>query len=360
MDAIRGVYKRKTLNYIVTVKRKCRMNDDIKMNMLRKRAKGISRVVKSDIDKFSPDNVSIMDEFLQAKSATLSPQSLTQYRSALRIWFRWLHEYNPDKNFAMYEVTNRIWLLYIAWLNTKGLAPNSVRFKKASVSSMCVYIRKNVIQEEIEYEKFQNSTEATEKIPRSNVYEKVALKVKDLDMIVDTLLENENLLVASFAMVAFYSCGRRAEIVQIKVDDIYKDDIKGFIVTDTIRGKGEGDGGNPIQLKIPSEVLKIMRQYVETRGFESDYVFANSGSKEALQPEWCTTVCRDTISPIASRRINPHLFRASGSTYMLEQGIDIKMVSKFLNHAEIGVTSQFYDLRTFNDELEDMYAKIMK
>ena len=334
------------------------MSTEIQMNMLRKRAKGIPRVTKSDLERIDMDNISIMNEFLQTKSSTLSPQSIKQYRSALQIWFRWLSEHN--KNMKMYEVTNRVWLLYIAWLNSKGLAPNSLRFKKSAVSSLYEYIEENVAPEVDEYSSFKNFTKATGKIPRSNVYEKVALSIDEINHIVDILLEQEDLRVASLVLAAFYSCGRRGELVQIKVSDIYKDDSRGFITTGTIRGKGDGEDGKPVNLKLPTVALDVMKQYVETRDFESEYVFANSSTGEALQADWCTNACSDKVTPIAGRRVNPHLLRGSGGTYMLEQGVDIKMVSKLLNHEEIGVTSAFYDLRTFDDEFEDMFASITK
>lgn len=71
---------------------------------------------------------------------------------------------------------------------------------------------------------------------------------------------------------------------------------------------------------------------------------------------WANNFCRNTLSPICGRRINPHLFKASCVTYMLEHGKDMKLVSKYIAHHEnVDVTSNYYDLRSFEDEIDDLF-----
>jgi site-specific recombinase XerD len=75
-----------------------------------------------------------------------------------------------------------------------------------------------------------------------------------------------------------------------------------------------------------------------------------------ISKEWADDFCTNVLSDILGRRINPHLFKASAITYLLEKGKDIKTVSKFVaQHNDISTTQSFYDLRKDEgvDELFD-------
>ena len=62
------------------------------------------------------------------------------------------------------------------------------------------------------------------------------------------------------------------------------------------------------------------------------------------------------LSPIVKRRINPHLFKSSCITYLLEKGVDLKVVSKYVaQHNDTSTTSNFYDLRDFEEEKNKIF-----
>lgn len=57
------------------------------------------------------------------------------------------------------------------------------------------------------------------------------------------------------------------------------------------------------------------------------------------------------MSDIIGRRINPHIFKASAITHLLEQGVPMNLVSKYVaQHNDISTTQTFYDLRDFEEE----------
>ena len=75
-----------------------------------------------------------------------------------------------------------------------------------------------------------------------------------------------------------------------------------------------------------------------------------------MSREWAADLCANTLSDILGRRINPHLFKASAVTNLLEKGKDIKLVSKYIaQHNSIETTLNHYDLRKENglDEIFD-------
>lgn len=109
---------------------------------------------------------------------------------------------------------------------------------------------------------------------------------------------------------------------------------------------------------IPLDVLEYWRLWVEKRGYENEYIFTtkNGNTITHMSKNWANVFCHEILSPILGRRVNPHLFKASCVTYMLEQGKDMKLVSKYIaQHQSVDVTSNYYDLRSFDDELDDLF-----
>lgn len=332
-----------------------KVDDTIEMNMLRERAKGIPRVTKKHVEKFHPENLAMRKEFLEVACSGLSKATIKQYTSGLNIYFKWIYDNHDNK--PLRKHTRRMWQQYMAWLMANGLSSSALKFKKSSISSMCEYICETVSEDDENYEMFKNFTKSKKQIPSNKVYEKIPLRVDEINKFVDIFLDDKDYLTATYLLASFYSGGRRAEIVQIKVEDILQDPKgKSSVETGTIIAKGQG-GGKPINLRLPVLVLDMAKRYLNTRDFESDYLFANKTTGKMETPDWCNRVCTNKITPLAGRRINPHILRASSATFLLESGKDIKVASKHLNHGSIEVTA-LYDLRSTDNEIEDLFDEL--
>ena len=77
------------------------------------------------------------------------------------------------------------------------------------------------------------------------------------------------------------------------------------------------------------EALKYMKLWVENRPYESEYIFAvkYGGEIKPISETWANALCQNVLSEICGRRINPHLFKASCVTYLLESGVELSLVS---------------------------------
>jgi site-specific recombinase XerD len=143
------------------------------------------------VNKFNRD---ITEEFL-LESTQLSPRTLDQYRSCLRIYFFWVKENCDDKPNT--EIKSRDFLKYQNFLVRRGLSPSAVRLKRASVSSLNNYL---LTYYEDEYPTFKSYI--TKKIatpPKAFVHDKVPLTPEEFDK----LLLNWNIDVKSI----FYHLG---------------------------------------------------------------------------------------------------------------------------------------------------------
>lgn len=328
----------------------------IDKNMLRKRAEKIEDVSDENWLMINKENRELVDEFLSI-SKQLSKETLKQYTSGLRQFFWWVYQNLNDKPF--YKITKRDFLKYTGFLIDRGLSSSAIGFKKSAVSSFCNYIENIVADEMEECKNFRNFTRGLPSIPKNQVYEKNVITEDEYKLIMQELEKENDFLAMAWVATAFNVGARRAELIQFKTEILdYPLNGKNYVVSHVVRGKGKSDDGKPLQYMINLEALKYMKLWVEKRDFESEYIFAikkKNGSKP-ISIDWANNLCQNRLSKIVGRRITVHNFKASCITHLLEKGTDIKVVSKYIAmHNDVSTTSQFYDLRDFNEEKDKIF-----
>ncbi|MNG21346.1 hypothetical protein D3C84_1056970 [compost metagenome] len=106
--------------------------------------------------------------------------------------------------------------------------------------------------------------------------------------------------------------------------------------------------------------MDYWKLWLDKRGYESEYIFTSTYGKEPKQisESWADYFCSDVLSDILGRRINPHIFKASAITYLLEiKKIPIELVSKYIaQHEDVSTTMKFYDLRSFEEEKNKIFG----
>lgn len=331
------------------------MTKEIKMNMLRDRAKPLPVVTEEMFKACNSENVDIISEYLQT-SNNLSAQTLKQYKSGLYQFAFYICENLNDK--PLYKVTKRDFRRYMSYLTNRGLSSSALKFKKSAVSAFCKYIENVIAEEEDDYRTFRNFTTGTGDIPKNQVYNKIPVSKEEYDLMIETLLEDENYLGAAWVS-CMYHCGcRRSEAIQFKTELLnYEIGDKSYIISHKVRGKGRGADGKVLEYMIPKEPLKYMKLWVEKRGYEHDYIFTikHHGQIQQMSSGWANRFCEDVLSDIVGRRVNVHIFKSTAVTRLLEKGVDMKVVSKYVAHHESIETTQIYDLRDDSKERETIF-----
>ena len=319
---------------------------DIDKNMLRDRAEKLDDVTEEDWSGVLQHNKDMMKEFLDANKH-LSSQTVKQYTSALRIFFVYIK--NSLGNKPLFLIKKRDFIKYFGFLQDNNLSSSALKFKRSAVSTLCKYIEKIVVEEEEDYKNFRNFTTAITDIPLNRVYDKIAISQEEYDKVMSVLSEEEDYLGMAWFATAFNVGARKSEIIQFKseIADYIKEEGKNFIETHKVRGKGKSRDGKIIAFMVNDEAMKYIKLWLEKRGYEHEYIFTvkYEGEIKRMSSSWANHFCQEKISKIVGRRINPHLFKASCVTHLLEEGIDIKIVSKYIAHHESTETTGLYDLR---------------
>lgn len=334
------------------------------LNQIRTRATRLPEITTEEWNNLdiNKDNREIVDEFLKEGCRNLSPKTVKQYKSALRIFAKFVLE--NSKNLPFYKITRRGFLKYQNWLLDNGLSSSGVRLKRAAISSLLKYCETIVAEEDDDWAEFKNFMNQVDPPVKTKTYEKIPITEEEFKKMKKFLLENKRYRDYAIVVTLMRTGMRIGELRQLKLTESEKEipTKKKFIRTDVVRGKGRGVDGKAITYILTREVLAAIRLWVKhRRDTECEYLFVSESKKGAKQisENYFSTVCTRYLVPLCERRINPHLFRGSAATHFLEQGLDIKSVKKILNHESVETTSSFYDLRDEDDMLEEEFNKML-
>lgn len=329
--------------------------------MLRKRADKSPDITDEMWKKVNPFNREKVEEFLE-ESTHLSKYSQKQYRSSLRIFYYWVYESLNNK--SIYEIKKKDFMRFQNYLIRKGQSSNAIKLKRSAVSSLNKYLI-NFYEDEEEFLTFRNFVEGVPNPTPNKVYNKIPLTKEEFELILKALEEDGQWQILAAMHFLYASACRRAELLQLKKEIVNYEPIKdkegnptNMYRTHELRAKGKGEFGEIRSLLFDDRAKLAIEKWLEVRG-EDDcpYLFVSKydGKINQLGLSAPNYWCKEIISDIIGRRVNPHLIRGTRSTHILEEGKDIKKAQVLLGHKQSSTTDQFYDLRQNKDDLSDIF-----
>ena len=330
--------------------------------MLREVADKLPDITDAMWSEVLEENRQMFKEYFDSNSQ-LSKKTRGTYTSNLKQYFYWVCKNLNNKPY--YKITKRDFLKYMSMLEERGMSSNAKGLRKSSVSSFNNYIE-NVVADDEEMTQckgFRNYTRGLPSISKTQTYNKIAITKEEYEKMVEYLLEKKEYLYLAWVAVAFNVGSRRAEIIQFKTEIINYPipDGQNYVLSNLVRGKGKSADGKPLKYMVNLEALKYIRLWIENRPFENEYIFAvkYGGEIHHISETWANALCQNLLSEICQRRINPHLFKSSCITYLLETGVELSLVSEFVaQHEDTSTTSKFYDLRSHEEEKNKIFGNI--
>ncbi len=317
------------------------------------------------------ENRDMTQEFLD-QSLQLSPFTLKQYESCLKIYFWYIKENCDDKPF--YEIKSIDYLKYQNWLSKRGLSSSAIKLKRSVVSSFNGYLETYYLDK---YPSFRNYI--SKKIPSpapAFVNEKEPLTIDEYENLCKELERRELWQQLAYIKFAFSTGCRRNESRQLLKEIVnYEPSIKMVEVKDEngnkqmvqsksylthpIRCKGRWQVGKMRKLQFDQSAMDAIKKWLEVRGEDvCPYVFiskhGNNVNQIAIETAniWCNTI----FEPIVGRRVHPHLFRESRATSLVvEQNKDIKVAQRLLGH-QSSTTTEIYVVRKDEDASDEAFV----
>jgi integrase len=338
--------------------------------MSNKVAEKMSEITDEQWNSVNANNRRIVEEFLR-ESVQLSPKTIEQYLSALKIYFVWVKENANDKDFWL--IKPREFLQYQNFLIRRGLSSSAVKLKRAAVSSLNGFI---LTFYEDEYKDFKNYI--TKKIAAPTqvfVHDKLPPTISEYNKLCDELEKRELWQELAYLRFSFSTGCRRAEARQLKKeiinvepkireidvrneDGIIEKKISKSYMSHPIRCKGKGIAGKVRALQFDSEAMDAIKKWLEIRGEDDNpYVFVSKQKGEIRQVSENTfnTWNEKIFTPIIGRRVHPHAWREARVTSMIvEQGKDIKVAQRLLGHSS-SQTTEIYLIRDDEDMSDEAF-----
>lgn len=312
----------------------------------------LEAVLEEDWLKVCKFNREISNEFL--KQAHFSLQTMKQYRSGVRQFFKWVLD--ELENIEFTKIKARHAQRYVNYLSELGLSGKAIQFKIACVSSLANYVEKFY---EDEYPTFKNIFSKVSKPSKVAIRKKEPLTKEEYDLLLETLEENEQWQILAYIKFSYASGCRRNEVRQLKKEVVNYPKIKDkYYLTHEIRGKGRGKIGKVSQYKFDEDAMNAIKKWIEIRGEDNcPYVFARKEGNVVKQVAentfnyWCS----DILSKIINKRVHPHNFRTSRASHIvLYEGKDIKVAQALLNH-ESSSTTEGYVIRDKTEDADEAF-----
>lgn len=315
------------------------------------------------LKQVNQDNIQLENDFLEyLSSIDRSSGTIKQYRANLHIFWCWNLESNKNKFFV--DLTKReIAKFQNHALNVWKWSPKRIRTVKATISSLSNYVE-NILDDE--YEGYKPIVRKIESPADETVRTKTVFSMRDLQPLLDTLIEKEDYMKACILALAMYSGKRKAELTRFKVS--YFDD-KNLIcegalykTPEKMKTKGRGQRGKLLDVYTLAKPFKpyldLWLNEREKNGISSDWLFPKYKNGEFVD-EHIDVSYLDSLSKTFTNILNKpfyfHSLRHAFTTYLLEQNLPENIVQSIQGWSSSDML-RIYDDRSSDSQLEKYFG----
>lgn len=284
-------------------------------------------------EEINPFNIKIANEFLE--QSHLSPSTLTQYKSALKIFFKWVFSYRENK--PLYELKPKDAIAYQNYITNQGLYPKSVKLKRSVVASVCGYFEIYYLDE---YPTFRNIfNKYVPNVSNEFKFKKECVSKEEMLTLTNELRRQNKIEMLAYIWFTYISGARRAEVAQLKKEVIHyqKEQGKQYYLTHPIRTKGKGKEGNVRKIPFNDIAMIYLKEWMNIRG-DDQCPFMFLFKSEKPNGDKFNRWCKHIFSDILNKRVHPHMFRRTRATHLIQDGASIEATQELLGHKDASTT----------------------
>ena len=314
------------------------------------------------ISQINPKNVKLMNLYLKDKSRKCSDATMKVYKSNLNIFFCWNVIYNDNK---YYPEIKKVELSEFFDFLVNELKIQGKRFShyRSVLSTLSDIVIKYYDEEFPTFKNIINTI--IEPIPKDSVREKTILTEDEVEFLLSVLKEKNRTQEACCFALAVYSGMRIAEIEQMTIDMIDRDNSLSFggvslQTTKKIRTKGFGKQGKVMYKHIVKDLfLPYFDAWIEERnkiitelGIEDHgFLFIKKNGDKATQHvirNWA-----DKWSKIVEKTIYLHCLRHNLVTYLTKLGLGSDFIIAFMGWSSADMYKIYNDLEESEMQWKD-------
>ena len=169
-------------------------------------SKRITPVTNEEWNEVNPITKQMVEEYLN-ELVDLSDRTVTQYKSALFIYFRFIKE--NANNVPFNEIKSRNYLSYQNYLSRLGMSSSGISLKRSAISAFNDWV---ITYYNDVYPTFHNYiTKQIKKPPKVFVNAKEPLTVEELNKIDEQLIKDERWQERAYLLYTYSTACRRTE-----------------------------------------------------------------------------------------------------------------------------------------------------
>lgn len=328
-----------------------------------RQTKKLFNTTQDDIDKINPDNLELIEEFLDFYEATdHTEKSIKVTRSNLNIFFVWLMQKGKNKDFC--EIKKKDILAFQSYLVKEGMSPARIRHLKSSLSSLSKYIE-DMLDEEEKWENFRNIINKVPNPVLAPVREKTILTDEQVVKVLDELVEKKKFQHACALALAWCSGSRKAELLRFKMSYIDDKNLKFngklYMTPEQIKTKGRGKQGKLLDKYIIADKFKpyfdLWKEERMRIGVPEDLdcmFIVKKGDVFVPMQETTLDSYSETFSRMFGEHFYFHCMRHACCTGMLRAGLSAEVVQLLFGWSSSEML-RIYDDRPKDEVMEDMF-----
>lgn len=305
---------------------------------------------EESLSQILPENIELSNDFLDyLKSIDRSPNTITQYKSDLDIFFVYNLKNNNNKRFT--EITKREFARFQNHaLNEWGWSPKRIRRVKSTLSSLSNYIE-NILDEEEEYSDYRSVIKKIESPVNQTVREKTIFTEEELKSLLDHLVEQKKYRQAAVVALCMYSGRRKAEIPRFKVSFFNDENVlfgSLYKSNEKIKTKGRGSSGKKINVYVLKKqfdpYLKLWMDYRKEKGIESEWLFP---SMEDYSKQMSTDTMdgwTDNYTKFLGKDFYYHSLRHFFTTLLAKNNIPANVIQDIIQWQSADMVQLYTDL----------------
>lgn len=309
---------------------------------------------EENLKKINKKNIDLMNDYLDyLVSIDRSPTTIKGYKNDLEIFFCWNLENNDNKYFV--DLTKREIAKFQKYaLSDWGWSTNRLSRVKSVLSSMSNYIE-NILDDEIE--NFRPIIRKVESPVKQTVREKTVITDEEVQMILDTLVEQKKYIVACIFSLAAFGGARKSELLRYKVnyfdDSNIMADAALYKTPEKIQTKGRGSSGKLLTKYTLLDFKKYFDLWMQQRnelGLDNEYLFI--GKDNQLLSVSTLDYYTENISNILGRPFYFHSLRHQLCSRLFRIGLPSDVIQEYFGWSSADM------LNIYNDnEASDSFGK---
>lgn len=301
------------------------------------------------IKQVNPENIRLKEDFLSyLRSVQRSPKTIYCYENDLNIFFVWNAQHNNNKFFP--KITKRDLVSYQYWLlNDNGNSPARIRRLKATISSLSNFVE-TILDDDEDFKNFHSIVKKVENPINQPVREKTVLNDKQLDDLLNYLVDKRKYDKACMLALAMCSGRRKAELVRFKVS--YFDDsniIHGSLykTPESVKTKGHGNGKFIYCYTLRHKFKPYLDRWLAERekiGINSEWLFPQKENpNEHLKPETLNSWA-NTFTNFLGVDFYWHCLRHYFTTHLVKMGLPDSVIQDIIGWSSADMLRLYTDI----------------